>query len=94
VEVAVGKDTSLHCEMYGTPPFQVTWYKDKRPLKENKKYKLVSVGSSATLHLLKLEQDDAGLYECRVSNDVGSEFCRTTIILKGLYRISGHFLKT
>lgn len=78
-----GKDASLHCEMRGTPPFQVNWYKDKRPLKESMKYKLVSEGSSATLHIMKLEQEDAGLYECRVSNNVGSESCHTTITLKG-----------
>lgn len=78
-----GKDASLHCEMYGTPPFQVYWYKDKRLLKESKKYKLVSEGSSATLYIMQLEQEDAGLYECRVSNNVGSESCCTTISLKG-----------
>ncbi|KAM4560767.1 titin-like [Fundulus diaphanus] len=68
--------------MYGTSPLQVNWYKDKRPLKESRKYKMVSVGNSATLHVMKLEQNDVGLYECKVSNDVGSEFCRTTITLK------------
>ncbi|MEQ2219931.1 hypothetical protein ILYODFUR_000155 [Ilyodon furcidens] len=82
VESIQGKDASLHCEMYGTPPFQVNWYKDKRPLKESRKYKMVSVGNSATLHVMKLEQNDVGLYECKVSNNVGSEFCRTTITLK------------
>ncbi len=83
VEGIKGKDASLHCEMYGTPPFQINWYKDKRPLKDSRKYKMVSEGSSATLHIIKLEQDDAGLYECKVSNHVGAESCRTTIILKG-----------
>uniref|UniRef100_A0A665TNY5 non-specific serine/threonine protein kinase n=1 Tax=Echeneis naucrates TaxID=173247 RepID=A0A665TNY5_ECHNA len=86
-----GKVVSLHCEMYGTQPFQVNWYKDNRPLKENQKYKMVSEGSSATLHIMRLENDDAGLYECRVSNSVGSESCQTTITLKGWYRISVQF---
>lgn len=79
--------------MYGTLPLQVNWYKDKRPLKESRKYKMVSEGSSAALHIIKLEQDDAGLYECKVSNSVGTGSCRTTISLKGWYRISGHYLK-
>ncbi|XP_068457588.1 titin-like [Clinocottus analis] len=82
VEGIKGKDASLHCEMAGTQPFQVNWYKDKRPLKESRKYKMVSDGSSATLHLMKLEQDDAGLYECRVSNSVGSGTCHSTVTLK------------
>uniref|UniRef100_A0A3Q3SIW3 Ig-like domain-containing protein n=1 Tax=Mastacembelus armatus TaxID=205130 RepID=A0A3Q3SIW3_9TELE len=82
VEGIKGKDASLHCEISGTPPFQVNWYKDKLPLKENRKYRMVSEGSSATLHIMKLEQEDAGLYECRVSNNVGSESCSTTVFLK------------
>lgn len=78
-----GKDASLHCEMSGTSPFQVNWYKDNRPLKEDRKCKMVNVGSFATLHIIKLEQDDAGLYECRASNNVGSKSCQTAITLKG-----------
>uniref|UniRef100_A0A8C2ZNV2 Titin n=1 Tax=Cyclopterus lumpus TaxID=8103 RepID=A0A8C2ZNV2_CYCLU len=58
-----------------------------------RKYKMVSDGSSATLHIMKLEQDDAGLYECRVSNNVGSETCHSTISLKGWFRITDRFLK-
>lgn len=91
VEGIVGKDASLHCEMYGTPPFDINWYKDRRPLKESRKYKMVSEGSSATLHIMRLEQEDTGHFECRVSNNVGSESCRTTITLKGSYRISEPF---
>uniref|UniRef100_A0A672I8S7 Ig-like domain-containing protein n=1 Tax=Salarias fasciatus TaxID=181472 RepID=A0A672I8S7_SALFA len=82
VEGIKGKDASLHCEIYGTPPFQVSWYKDRRPLKESRRHKIVSEGTSAALHIMKLEQDDIGLYECRVSNNVGSESCRTNITLK------------
>lgn len=88
VEGIKGKDASLHCEVYGTTPFQVNWYKDKRPLKDSRKYKMVSEGSSATLHIIKLQQEDAGLYECKVSNNVGAESCRTTLSLKGWYRNS------
>ena len=78
--------------MYGTPPFVVNWYKEKRLLKESRKYKMVSEGSSATLHIVKLEQEDAGLYECRVSNNVESATCRTTISLRGQYAVKGHFI--
>lgn len=93
VEGIKGKDASLHCEMYGTQPLEVNWYKDRSSLKESRKYKMVSVGSSATLHIMRLEQDDAGVYECRVSNDVGTESCRATLSLKGWFRIRGCLLK-
>lgn len=78
-----GKDASLHCEVAATPPFQLTWYKDQKLLKDSRKYKIVKVGSSVTLHIIKLEADDAGVYECQVSNSVGTESSRTAISLKG-----------
>lgn len=78
-----GKDASLHCEVAGTPPFQITWSKDQKLLKDSRKYKIVRAGSSVTLHIIKLEVDDAGVYECQVSNNVGSESTCTTINLKG-----------
>lgn len=78
-----GKDASLHCEVAGTPPFQLTWSKDQKLLKDSRKYKIVKAGNSVTLHIIKLEVDDAGVYECQVSNNVGSESARTTISLKG-----------
>ena len=85
LEVVKGKDGSLHCELYGTPPFQVNWYKEKRALKENHKYRMVSEGASAALHIMKLDMTDAGLYECRVTNNVGSNTCHATVNLRGLY---------
>uniref|UniRef100_H3CBC5 Ig-like domain-containing protein n=1 Tax=Tetraodon nigroviridis TaxID=99883 RepID=H3CBC5_TETNG len=77
-----GKDASLHCEVAGSPPFQVTWSKEQKLLKDSRKYKIIKAGSSVTLHIIKLEVDDAGVYECQVSNNVGTESTRTAISLK------------
>ncbi|XP_015258297.1 PREDICTED: titin-like [Cyprinodon variegatus] len=92
VEGIQGKDTSLHCEMEGTQPFKVMWFKDRRALKESRKYKMVSLGNSAALHVMKLEQNDVGLYECQVSNSVGSEICQTSITLKEPPTFVNHLL--
>uniref|UniRef100_A0A665TIE9 Ig-like domain-containing protein n=1 Tax=Echeneis naucrates TaxID=173247 RepID=A0A665TIE9_ECHNA len=80
VEELKGKDVSLYCEMSGTAPFQVTWFKDRKPLMESRKYKVVSEGNSATLHVIGIEPSDAGEYECKVSNSVGSDTCQTTAL--------------
>ena len=85
LEVVKGKDGSLHCELYGTPPFQVNWYKEKRALKENHKYRMVSEGALAALHIMKIDMTDAGIYECSVTNNVGSNNCHATVNLRGLY---------
>uniref|UniRef100_A0A8C9ZGC5 Ig-like domain-containing protein n=1 Tax=Sander lucioperca TaxID=283035 RepID=A0A8C9ZGC5_SANLU len=78
VEGLKGKDVSLYCEMSGTAPFQITWFKDRKPLMESRKFKMVSEGSSATLHIIGIEPSDAGEYECKVSNSVGSDTCQTS----------------
>uniref|UniRef100_A0A672I9B9 Ig-like domain-containing protein n=1 Tax=Salarias fasciatus TaxID=181472 RepID=A0A672I9B9_SALFA len=82
VEGLKGKDVSLYCEMRGTAPFQVTWFKDRKPLMESRKYKMVSEGSSATLHVIGIEPTDAGDYECKVSNSVGSDTCQAPVKLR------------
>uniref|UniRef100_A0A8C2ZMT1 Ig-like domain-containing protein n=1 Tax=Cyclopterus lumpus TaxID=8103 RepID=A0A8C2ZMT1_CYCLU len=68
IEGLKGKDVSLYCEMRGTAPFQITWFKDRKPLMEGRKYKMVNEGSSATLHVIGIESSDASEYECKVSN--------------------------
>lgn len=83
VEGLKGKDVSLYCEMSGTAPFQITWFKDRKPLTESRKYKMVSEGSLATLHIIGIELSDAGEYECKVSNSVGSDTCHTSVKLRG-----------
>lgn len=81
IEGLRGKDVSLYCEMSGSAPFQVTWFKDRKPLMESRKFKMVSEGSSVTLHVIGIE--DAGEYECKVSNSVGSDSCNTSVKLRG-----------
>lgn len=83
IEGLKGKDVSLYCEMSGSAPFQVTWFKDRKPLMEGRKFKMVSEGSAATLHVTGIEALDAGEYECKVSNSVGSESCSTSVKHRG-----------
>lgn len=86
VEGLKGKDVSLNCELKGTAPFEITWYKDKKALKEGRKYKFVYEGCSATIHILGLEASDATEYECKASNSVGSDTCTVSVKLRGWYK--------
>ena len=85
VEGLKGKDVSLNCELKGTVPFEISWFKANKQLKESRKYKFVSEGHSATLHILGLEPSDAGEYECKASNNVGSDTCQGAVKLRGQY---------
>ena len=73
--------------MSGTAPFEITWFKDRKPLMESRKYKMVSEGSSATLHVTGIELSDAGEYECKISNSVGSDTCQTSVKLRGQWKL-------
>uniref|UniRef100_A0A8C7E391 Ig-like domain-containing protein n=1 Tax=Naja naja TaxID=35670 RepID=A0A8C7E391_NAJNA len=79
------------CEISGTPPFDITWYKDKRQIRSSKKYKVTSKNYLANIHILNTETSDIGEYQCKAKNDVGSDTCICTvsfpflnIILEGL----------
>lgn len=78
---------SLDCELSGTAPFQITWFKDKKPLMESRKYKMLSERHSATLHIIGIEPSDIGQYECKVSNSVGSDSGQTSVKLRGQYKL-------
>uniref|UniRef100_A0AAV2JXI0 Ig-like domain-containing protein n=1 Tax=Knipowitschia caucasica TaxID=637954 RepID=A0AAV2JXI0_KNICA len=82
VQGLVSRDLSLHTDFCGSPPLTVSWYKDRRPLVDGLKYRTVTEGSSASLHLMALQPKDEGVYECRVSNRVDSDICRVKVSLK------------
>lgn len=83
VDMLKGTDVSLECEISGTPPFEVTWYKDKRQIRSSKKYKVTSKNYHASIHILNVDASDIGEYQCKAQNEVGSDSCICTVKLKG-----------
>uniref|UniRef100_A0A8C3XMM8 Ig-like domain-containing protein n=1 Tax=Chelydra serpentina TaxID=8475 RepID=A0A8C3XMM8_CHESE len=82
VDMLKGTDVSLECEISGTPPFEVTWYKDKRQIRSSKKYKVTSKNYHASIHVLNVDASDIGEYQCKAQNEVGSDTCVCTVKLK------------
>uniref|UniRef100_A0A8D0DXZ9 Ig-like domain-containing protein n=1 Tax=Salvator merianae TaxID=96440 RepID=A0A8D0DXZ9_SALMN len=82
VDTLKGTEVSLECEISGTPPFDVTWYKDKRQIRSSKKYRVTSKNYHASVHILNIEASDIGEYQCKAQNDVGSDTCICTVKLK------------
>lgn len=85
VETLKNAEVSLECELLGTPPFEVVWYKDKRQLRSSKKYKIASKNFHASIHILSVSPSDIGEYHCKVQNEVGSDTCICTVKLKGMH---------
>lgn len=83
VETLKNTEVSLECELSGTPPFEVVWYKDKRQLRSSKKYKIASKNFHASIHIFNVDTSDIGEYLCKAQNEVGSDTCICTVKLKG-----------
>uniref|UniRef100_A0A8B9P795 Ig-like domain-containing protein n=1 Tax=Apteryx owenii TaxID=8824 RepID=A0A8B9P795_APTOW len=82
VQTLKGSDIHLECELQGTPPFQISWYKDKREIRSSKKYKVMSENYLASIHILSVDAADVGDYHCKAVNDVGSDSCIGSVILR------------
>lgn len=83
VEVVKGYTAQLECEVTGTAPFEVTWFKNKNPVSSDKKYSIVSKDSVAYLEIKSFESADVGDYQCCISNDVGKISTKAVAKLKG-----------
>ncbi|XP_059418434.1 titin-like [Carassius carassius] len=82
VEVVKGSTAQLECEVTGTAPFEVTWFKNKNPVSSDKKYSIVSKETVAYLEIKSFESADVGDYQCSISNDVGKITSKAVAKLK------------
>lgn len=73
----------FECQVAGTGPFEVTWHKDKKQIKTNKKHAIYEYGNVMSLKIQECDALDVGGYQCTVSNEVGSCSCSTTMSMKG-----------
>uniref|UniRef100_A0A8B9P8T5 Ig-like domain-containing protein n=1 Tax=Apteryx owenii TaxID=8824 RepID=A0A8B9P8T5_APTOW len=81
-------EVTLECEISGTPPFDVTWYKDRRQIRSSKKYKVTAKNYHTSVHILNVEAADVGEYQCKAQNDIGSDTCICTLTSSHKYRIT------
>ncbi|MCJ8749980.1 hypothetical protein PDJAM_G00193750 [Pangasius djambal] len=70
VSVVMNQPTSLACDVTGTPPPVITWFKDGIPVVASSNVQILQRGK--TLRLLKAATADAGRYSCKAINVAGS----------------------
>eukprot|EP00062_Callorhinchus_milii_P005912 gi/632946130/ref/XP_007888405.1/ PREDICTED: titin-like [Callorhinchus milii] len=85
VEVVKATDLCLECEVAGTVPFEVTWFKDNKQIRPSKKFQVTDRHSLVSLYIQKIDSSDVGEYRCKVANDVGSCTCSAGVRLKGQF---------
>ncbi|XP_046453807.1 uncharacterized protein LOC124201689 isoform X2 [Daphnia pulex] len=63
----------LRCRTRGNPVPGVVWYKDGKPLNAaSKRVRIKTKRRRSTLRIRCVKEEDAGLYECRPSNVIGT----------------------
>uniref|UniRef100_A0A8C0VNG8 Ig-like domain-containing protein n=1 Tax=Cyanistes caeruleus TaxID=156563 RepID=A0A8C0VNG8_CYACU len=92
-ELVKGTNPILQCEVAGTGPFEISWYKDKKQIRSSKKYRLTSQKAVISLEVSSFNSADVGEYECVIANEVGKCMCSATYILKGQDWEKPYFIK-
>ena len=78
-----GDPLNLSAEVKGTEPIEITWYKDKKVLKQTKSFKMSFTKGMATLKLADSFPEDSGVYTVEAVNDFGEDACSATVTIKG-----------
>lgn len=81
----VVKDSTAHleCQVSGTSPFEITWYRAAKEIKASAKHSFSQINGILGLKVHKCGAVDVGEYQCTVANEVGSCTSKTTLKLKG-----------
>ena len=78
---------TLKCEIApGSPEPTLTWYRDNRQLKPNKKYNMSYTGGDASLVINNTELGDAGRYRCEADNRVARVETEATLTVHSKFR--------
>lgn len=83
-DVVKGSDLVLEGQLSGSVPFTVSFYKNGKLLRNDKKHKVTVKDHQIALQVLSVEAADTGSYMCRVENEVGNTSSDCQVTLKGI----------
>ncbi|XP_071289767.1 neural cell adhesion molecule 2 isoform X2 [Agelaius tricolor] len=72
-----GESITLFCRATGSPPPEITWYRNGKLIEENDKY--VLRGSNTQLTIRDIKNIDAGPYICNAKNKAGNDKKQTVL---------------
>ena len=73
VRLKEGQRARFECGFAGYPRPEVTWYFQGEVLKNSSKVQIKVREDSSTLTIIDCTFDEAGMYECRASNALGTD---------------------
>lgn len=87
-----GSEMILEGQVSGSAPFTVSFYKNTKLIRNDKRHRLTVKDDLVALQILAVEAGDVGLYQCTVENEVGRASCDCQVTLKGWFRCYGFIL--
>lgn len=88
VEIAEKETLSLEVEVYAVPEPKIVWFRDGQEVRSDARIKIQrdsqrSETYNLTLNLIKREE--AGLYEMKASNTLGTAVCKSIVTVNSKY---------
>ena len=77
----------LEGKISAQPPPTVSWYKDGKSIRNKPRYKTSFVQDIASLDILEVLPEDAGVYECVASNPAGTTKSKVELMVPGRYNL-------
>lgn len=92
IQETVGLSVSFECQIVGSEPIEVSWYKDGVLIRDDYNIQTSYIDKSATLQILQTGRHHAGQYTCTATNFVGTASSNAKLILTGLCVVYFHIL--
>ena len=84
-DVVKGSEVTLEGQVSGSAPLSVSFYKNTKPVRNDKRHRITVKEGQVALQILAVEAGDAGTYQCTVENEVGKASCDCQVTLKGWF---------
>lgn len=96
IEVTEKETLLLEVEVYAVPEPKIVWYRDGQEVRSDARIKIQrdsqrSETYNLTLNLIKREE--AGLYEMKASNTLGTAVCKSVVTVNSKYRKQNLFCR-